>query len=62
MLWSTPSDAAESQITKKREQRNIEISGLGQVKQGLSVECGLTPATGLTGLVASNTNTALTSK
>ena len=50
---------AESQITKKREQRNIEISGLGQVKQGFeALNAGLTPATGLTGLVASSTNTA----
>ena len=50
---------AESQITKKREQRNIEISGLGQVKQGFeALNAGLTPATGLTGLVASSTSTA----
>lgn len=49
---------AESQITKKREQRNIEISGLGQVKQGFeALNAGLTPATGLTGLVASSTST-----
>ncbi|MEL0134399.1 MAG: flagellar cap protein FliD N-terminal domain-containing protein, partial [Rhodobiaceae bacterium] len=25
---------AESQITKKQEQRTVEISGLGQIKQG----------------------------
>ena len=51
---------AESQITKKREQRTVEISGLGQVKQGFeALNSGLVPATGLTGLVASRTGTAL---
>ena len=51
---------AESQITKKREQRTVEISGLGQIKQGFeTLNSGLTPATGLTGLVASSTGTAL---
>ena len=51
---------AESQITKKREQRTVEISGLGQVKQGFeALNTGLVPATGLTGLVASRTGTAL---
>ena len=51
---------AESQITKKREQRTVEISGLGQVKQGFeALNNGLVPATGLTGLVASSTGTAL---
>ncbi len=51
---------AESQITKKQEQRNIEISGLGQIKQGFeALNSGLVPATGLTGLVASSTSAAL---
>ena len=51
---------AESQITKKRDQRTVEISGLGQVKQGFeALNSGLVPATGLTGLVASRTGTAL---
>ena len=51
---------AESQITKKREQRTIEISGLGQIKQGFEAfDTGLNTASGLTGLVASNTGTAL---
>ena len=51
---------AESQITKKREQRTIEISGLGQIKQGFEAfDTGLNTASGLTGLVASHTGTAL---
>ena len=62
MLWWMPSarQKAENQITKKREQRTVEISGLGQVKQGFeALNSGLVPATGLTGLVASRTGTAL---
>ncbi len=51
---------AESQITKKQEQRTVEISGLGQIKQGFeALNSGLTPATGLTGLVASSTSASL---
>ena len=50
----------ENQISKQREQRTVQISSLGQVKQGFeSLDTGLAPADGLTGLVASRTGTAL---
>ena len=50
----------ENQISKQREQRTVQISSLGQVKQGFeSLDTGLAPANGLTGLVASRTGTAL---
>ena len=50
----------ENQITKQRDQRTVQISSLGQVKQGFeSLDTGLAPADGLTGLVASRTGTAL---
>ena len=45
---------------QEAQQRTVEISGLGQVKQGFeALNSGLVPATGLTGLVASRTGTAL---
>ncbi|MGC6496464.1 MAG: flagellar filament capping protein FliD [Candidatus Puniceispirillaceae bacterium] len=50
----------ENKISKQREQRTVQISSLGQVKQGFeSLDTGLAPADGLTGLVASRTGTAL---
>ena len=50
----------ENKITKQRDQRTVQISSLGQVKQGFeSFDTGLSPADGLTGLVASRTGTAL---
>jgi len=49
----------ESQITRQREKRTVEISGLGQIKQGFeALNSGLTPATGLTGLVAVSNSAA----
>ena len=50
----------ENQISKQRDQRTVQISSLGQVKQGFeSLDTGLTPADGVTGLAASRTGTAL---
>ena len=50
----------ESQITKRQEQRTVEISGLGQIKQGFeALNAGLRPANGLTGLIAGSTGAAL---
>ena len=50
----------ENKITKQRDQRTVQISSLGQVKQGFeSFDTGLSPADGLTGLVANRTGTAL---
>ena len=50
----------ENQISKQRDQRTVQISSLGQVKQGFeSFDTGLAPADGVTGLAASRTGTAL---
>ena len=50
----------ENQISKQRDQRTVQISSLGQVKQGFeSLDTGLAPADGVTGLAASRTGTAL---
>ena len=50
----------ENQISKQRDQRTVQISSLGQVKQGFeSLDTGLAPANGVTGLAASRTGTAL---
>ena len=47
----------ENQITAKREQRTVEISGLGQVKSGFEgFSTGMAPVDGVTGLVASATS------
>ena len=50
----------ENQISKQRDQRTVQISSLGQVKQGFeSFDTGLAPTDGVTGLAASRTGTAL---
>ena len=50
----------EDNITKKRDQRTVQISSLSQVKQGFETfDSGLVLSDGLTGLVASRTGTAL---
>ena len=50
----------ENNITKKRDQRTVQISSLSQVKQGFETfDTGLVLSDGLTGLVASRTGTAL---
>jgi len=50
----------EELINNKREKRTVEISGLGQTKQGFeTLKTGLVPATGVTGLSASSSSTAV---
>ena len=50
----------ENQISKQRDQRTVQISSLGQVKQGFeSFDTGLAPVDGVTGLAVSRTGTAL---
>lgn len=49
----------EQMIESKREKRTVEISGLGQTKNGFeTLKTGLVPVTGVTGLSASSSNTA----
>ena len=50
----------ENIISKKRDQRTVQISSLSQVKQDFeSLDTDLAPANGQTGLVANRTGTAL---
>lgn len=50
----------ENLINNKRDKRTVEISGLGQTKQGFeTMKTGLVPATGVTGLSVSSATSAV---
>ena len=50
----------ENLINNKRDKRTVEISGLGQTKQGFeTLKTGLVPVTGVTGLSASSATSAV---